>query len=133
VTRLPQSNGTAGEDMALHWAKQHGWRLFRHQPPTKVVYIEKRAVTIQCKSGGISDFTGYRPRLINMYVAVEAKEATGKTMMCSRLDKDQRDWMSRLPPGCAYVAIAWMDGGNPWCEVHPFKYKGSYKRNEGTK
>jgi hypothetical protein len=133
MARAPQSNGTLGEQMAEVWFRAHGWEMERHQPPTKVIWAKGKPVVIHCKKGGISDFTGYRKGLLNAYVACECKEAHGKTWACSKLDKDQREWMGRRPPGCAYVAITWTDRDGPWCEIHPFKPKGSYRRGEGAR
>ena len=132
----PISDGKTGEFLFERWAKDHGWIMERHQPPTKVVRRNGKVFTIQCKSTGIADYTGYErvyfgPQEFPMYRAAEVKEAFGYSMDCSRLDKDQRDWMAAIPWVSAYVAIAWMDGGNPHMEIFRYQREGSYKRGEG--
>ena len=134
MARRPQSNGSLGEQLAEVWFVRHKWCMFRHQPATKVVYIEGVPRVVHTKKGrGTADYTGYRPGILNQYCAMECKEFSGKTMPCSNLDKEQREWMDKLPPGCAYVAITWTDQDGPWCEVHPYKPKGSYCRGEGMR
>ncbi len=133
-----QSNGTLGEQLAELWFRQHGWVMFRTQPPTKVVYVKGKPTVINCDNGGIADYTGYvvHTRWTNIvapyYIAVEVKEAHGKSMPASRLNRKQRDWMTALPEGCAYVAVVWVDG-NPWCEVFPFVARGPYRQGGGWK
>ena len=130
--RRISSDGSTGESMAELWFKRHGWVMHRHQPPTKVVYIDKRPTVIHCAEGRVPDYTGYAPNIGNVYRACECKEEKGGSMPCSRLTKKQREWMDECAPGCRYVAITWMDG-ETFCEVFPYKPKGSYKRGEGKR
>ena len=89
--------------------------------------------------GGVPDYTGYIrngvPHMHSdeqtftwkpLYVACEVKEATGATMPASRLDKEQRTFMTSLPEGCAWAGVFWVDTQK--FEMFPFIDKGSYKR-----
>jgi len=133
-----QSNGTLGEQLAELWFYRHKWIMFRTQPPTKVVTIKGKPTIINCDNGGIADYTGYKMVTFGFlrerphYAAVEVKEAHGKSMPASRLNRQQRNWLAALPVGCASVAIIWVDG-NPWCEMHLFVERGSYQQGEGWK
>ena len=103
--------------------------MFRTQP--EVRYLPRGKV-VTVGTGGIADYTGYspeewgRPLDVPVYTACEVKEARGDSMPCSRLSRKQRAWMSSLPPGCAYVAILWVDYGT--MDVLEYKPSGSYKR-----
>ena len=91
--------------------------------------------------GGVPDYTGYfypayfddrskswvhYDKIAPIYRACEVKEAAGDTMPASRLDKDQRDYMRKLPKGCAWTGIFWTDTGQ--LTMHEFIEKGAYKR-----
>lgn len=133
-----QSDGSTGEQAAVLWFKRNGWVMERHQPPTRVIWKDKKPIVIQCKSQGVADYTGYGLFAINdfgtvaIYRACEVKESHGGTMPCSTLDKDQRDWMDQRPFGTAFVGIMWMDGK---CFFETFNYQrtGSYKKGSGNK
>ena len=84
------------------------------------------------------DYTGYMHRCIYehdgdklsihaaCYVACEVKEASGNSMPASRLDKEQRAFMAKLPVGCSWVGIFWTETQK--FTIHPFVEKGSYKQ-----
>ena len=140
-------NGQVGERMAEQWFLNHGWKMFRTQPPVTILgmltlpmvrilkpFIPRLAafghmVIARMGKGGIPDFTGFafKEGLSEAhYRAVEVKEASGDSMPASRLDKAQRSFMSYLPGGCAWVGIFWRDTGK--FTMHEFLEKGSYKR-----
>jgi hypothetical protein len=132
-----KSNGEVGEAAAEQWFKINDWKMFRTQPATKVVYVNKKPTVINCGKGGITDFTGYRYRYDSpysscpFYIACEAKEATGDTMPCSRL-KDQKDFMDKLPQMSRFVFVFWINYG--YGEIFFYKTgRGSYKRGGGKK
>ena len=133
--RKPQSNGSIGEQLAEIWFKQNGWKMFRHQSPTRVIRKEGKLFTVPMKSDGIADYTGYCKSLTAngyraFYLACEVKEAKGNSMPASRLEEHQRDWMNDVPKECAFVGICWMDGKLSF-EVFRFVYSGGYKRGQG--
>jgi hypothetical protein len=125
-----KSTGTTGEKLAELWFQAHGWRMFRTQPATRVIWQKGKPIIINCGKGGIADYTGYCIGYsgATLYRACEVKEAEGESMPASRLSKDQRAWMESLPPACAYVIVVWMDG-NIKAECFPFVSKGSYHRS----
>jgi len=129
--------GKFGETLFEIWARQHGWHMERHQPPMKIIAVDYRPIMVPLKSQGVADYTGYsivtygkNGLSVPFYRAVEVKEATGDTMPCSRLNKDQREWMSSIDQRCALVAVCWIDG-NPTIELFNFKNKGSYRKGKG--
>jgi penicillin-binding protein-related factor A (putative recombinase) len=130
-----KSTGKTGERIAEMWFKSNGWKMFRHQPETKTVYLKGRGLTtIQCRSDGVSDYTGYENvQLFNgifpIYRACEVKEAHGNSMPCSRLKEEQRDWLNAIDQRSAFVGVVWME--DVTFELFRFKYTGSYKRGEG--
>lgn len=136
---ISRSSGSLGEQLAELWFKGKGWKMERHQPPTRIISINKKPIVVNCKSQGVADYTGYEMVLIPslsmqlpLFRACEVKEAYGPRMPASRLDKAQRDWLRDIDPRCAFVGIAWMN--NPvFFELHKFIYSGSYKRGEGIK
>ena len=132
MTMRKHSDGTTGEALAMYWFQCHGWKMFRTQPATRVVYVKGRPIIINCGKGGIADFTGYyMDGVAAHYRACEVKEVhDGHTMPASRLSKDQRAWMAALPRGTAYVCCVWMQC-NPEAEVFPFVGKGTYTRGTG--
>jgi hypothetical protein len=132
-----KSNGTFGEQRAEWWFSANDWTMFRTQPATRVVFVNSKPTTINYGTGGIADYTGYvrvTRKFAGLtedkycydyrYVAVEVKEFSGDSMPASRLDKRQRDWMAKLPGGCAWVMGVRPDGK---CFVWEFKSRGSYK------
>lgn len=123
------SNGSIGENLVRHWFNRHGWRMHRHQPPTRVVTVRGKPVIVPCESDGVFDYSGYQMSTAQ-YRAVEVKEAHGDSMEASRLTKQQRNWGAQLPSGCAWVAVCWMDG-SLGIEVFPFVTRGAYKRGCG--
>jgi len=138
-------SGQAGELAAEQWFRVNEWHMVRTQPETTILGMVTPAMVgslkrfIPCLSafghmvicrmgkGGISDYTGFEGNLqIPAYRAVEVKEATGDTMPCSRLDKDQRAFLSSLPTNCAWVGILWVETGK--FTMHRYQERGSYKR-----
>lgn len=132
---MAKSSGKTGERIAEIWFREHGWKMFRHQPETKTVYLKgKGLTTIQCRSDGVADYTGYEiikflNSVLPMYRACEVKEAFGDTMPCSRLGKAQRDWMAAIDFRSAFVGVLWMDV--MVFEIFRFHPKGSYQRGQG--
>lgn len=122
-----QSSGEAGERAAELWFRVNGWHMTRTQPETRTVWAKGRPVVVNCGSGGVADYTGYRLRPIDkapIYAACEVKEASADTMPCSRLTKEQRDWMESIPDMCRFVGILWPDGT---FSVLPYKAgRGAY-------
>jgi hypothetical protein len=136
MSSRPYSQGSVGEQLAEQWFRENGWIMVRTQPETRVVYLNKPTV-INCRGGGgVADYTGYEcvqigPTKYPLYRAVEVKEVRGNTMPASRLEKDQRDWMAKIDPRCAFVGICWAD--NPIAfELFKFIPKGSFKKGCGT-
>jgi hypothetical protein len=130
-----RSNGKTGETMAEYFFKKIGWKMFRHQPRTVIARSNGKPFTIQCRSDGVADFTGFEnimigQQMIPIYRACEIKEAHGDTMPASRVRKEQRDWLIMTPFMCAYIAICWLDG-QPKIELFRPIEKGSYKKGEG--
>jgi hypothetical protein len=119
--KIIKSNGTFGEQRAEWYFASVGWKMFRTQPPTRRVWKGKLTIVNEKTGHGIADYTGYD--IERKYIACEVKEFDGFSIPCSRLDKNQRSWMSRIPTGSAYVL-----GVDPWgrCYVWDFKQKGSY-------
>lgn len=131
-----QSNGTFGEQLAVLWFREHGWKMARTQPETKTAYVEGKPIVIHCKNkDGVPDFTGYEYVAIGtdtypLYRACEIKECNEDTMAASRLKKNQRDWMEKIDFRCAFVGIAWANLPITF-EIFRFTYKGLYKRGTG--
>ena len=126
------SKGDAGEKIAEYEFNRRGWIMHRHQPPTKVVKTKNGPTVIHLKgAGGIADFTGYYLiGRVPVYLACEVKERKGKTVPCSDVRKDQRDWMESIPEDSRHVGIYWKDAGT--FEVFPYKRTGSYKMGTST-
>lgn len=140
--RPPQSTGEAAELAAEFWFQTHGWTMHRTQPATRRVWLGGKPVIVPDgkKSVGIFDFTGFCPITVSLaglsyafheFRAVEVKEAAGGSMVASRLSRDQRAWGAGLPAGTAFVLILWTD--RRLLTLHPFKPKGSYLFEEGTR
>jgi hypothetical protein len=134
---MRHSSGKTGEAMAEYFFKEIGWKMFRHQPRTVIASRGGKGFTIQCRSDGVPDLTGYEEKIIGsqsiaLYRACEVKEAHGDTMPASRVRDDQRRWLSAIPFMSAFIAIAWMDG-QPRIELFRPIEKGSYKRGQGLK
>lgn len=130
------STGKTGEKLAELSYRQLGWTMQRHQPETKVIWFKGNPKTIQCRSDGVSDYTGYEEvQIFNdkfpIYRACEVKEASGDSMPCSRLDKAQRKWLANIDQRSSFVGVAWME--NMAFELFRFKPNGSYKKGEGVK
>lgn len=130
------SDGKIGESLAEYYFRSIGWKLFRHQPRTVIARKGGRPFTIQCRSDGVPDFTGYEmvqvgPQLLPIYRACEVKEAHGSSMPASRVRPDQRRWLRDCNPVSAFVMVVWMDGRQPTPELFRPIEKGSYKRGEG--
>lgn len=129
---MKNSQGKTGERIAEIWFRETGWKMNRHQPETKTVYLKGRGPTvIQCRTSGVPDYTGYEPvQLFNsifpVYRACEVKEAEGRSMPCSRLKVEQRDWMNAIDQRSAFVGILWLV--DMTFELFRFKYTGSYKK-----
>jgi len=142
-------NGQVGEIAAERWFLNNGWKMVRTQPPVTIlcmvtppmITLLKRftfsprlaafghMVIARMGKGGVPDYTGFafKEGLSEAhYRACEVKEATGNSMPASRLDKEQRAFLSYLPGGCAWVGIFWTDTQK--FEMFPFVEKGSYKR-----
>lgn len=119
-----KSSGATGELAATYAFRQRGWTMFRSQPEVNIIRsLGKGKFVVNFRRGGIADFTGYSRN--HQYIACEVKECTGNSMPASRLHKEQRDWMSCLKPGMAWVAIYWVN--HTKVTIHPFIPKGSYK------
>jgi hypothetical protein len=131
-----QSNGTTGEALSELFFKGQGWKMSRHQPPTRVVYIKGKPSIIPCKTDGVPDYTGYEivqlfPQAMPIFRACEVKEADGDRMPASRLSQAQRDWMNERDQRCMFVGICWTDKNPIVFELFHFVYTGSYKRGQG--
>jgi len=141
---MRHQSGQAGEKAAEFYFKKNGWHMVRTQPPITILglvtkpmvatlrrFIPRLAyfghmVIARMGSGGVPDYTGYvmvgnRPT----YIAVEVKECNKDTMPASRLSVRQREFLSKLPVGAAFVGILWGDGT---FDVYPFIGRGSYKK-----
>lgn len=135
------SQGRIGETLAEHWFRSNGWIMERHQPPTRVVKIKGRLMTIPCQSTGIPDYSGYELVYISalhdtLPIAryCEVKEAHGSSMSWSRLGKftdpfSQNSWMKVHDHRTVFVAVCWLDHN---CEIKIYKWKpeGAYKYND---
>lgn len=133
-------SGEVGERAAEQWFLNHGWHMVRTQPAIQILGVApgRRFGTVftvrMVGRGGVPDYTGYVVSpTVGIYVvtapiyrACEIKEASGDTMPCSRLDKEQRDFMDGLPAGCAWVGILWTETGK--FSMHAYKSKGSYQK-----
>lgn len=127
-----QSDGTTGERIAEIFFRDIGLKMFRHQPSTKVVKIRGKLFVVYERSDGIADYTGYDDSVYNRFVACEVKECKGVSMPCSRLEENQRNWLSRLPEKSAYVGVCWMTSPITF-EMFRFKPRGSYKKGAGVR
>ena len=127
---METSDGTTGERISELFFKDIGWKMFRHQPRTKIVKIKNKLTVIYERSDGISDYTGYNTTNYNSFVACEVKECKGNKMFASRLDPNQRLWMKNLPEDASFVGICWIDSPLSF-EIFRFKNYGSYIRKYG--
>lgn len=119
------SDGRAGELAARLYFNKMNWVMQRTQPEARIIRaLGKGQFVVVFSRGGVADFTGFNND--GEYVACEVKEASGDSMQCSVLDRDQRMWMASIPACCAWVGIYWTDHGE--FRVYPFKNEGSYKR-----
>lgn len=132
VKEMVKSSGHAGEQAAEYWFKKNGWRMWKVEPPSRVVQIAGRLQVIYAGKG-YPDYLGYEEGQASydyMFRAVEIKQAVkrdGNSVPASRLSKAQRRFMSGLPVGTAYVGILWQDGN---FEMFPYQEKGSYVKNK---
>lgn len=145
-------SGQIGERMAEAWFLNNGWHMTRSQPAIQILGSKPgkrfgRIFTVRMIGrGGVPDYTGFvddYPTRWNdetkewevlhnefpmpLYRACEVKEAVGDSMPCSRLDKEQRDFLAALPKGCAWTGVFWVDTQK--FEMYPFVKKGSYKKS----
>ena len=136
-----KSSGKTGELIAEMLFKNLGWTMERHQPATKTVFLKGRGLTtINCKSTGVPDYTGYELVQIHearypIFRACEVKEAYEDSLPCSRLGKitettSQNFWFSNRDQRVCFVCVAWMTG-NVVAELFKWQPKGSYKKGEG--
>lgn len=130
-----RSTGKAGEAAAEIWFARHDWQMYKVPPDVRVCGQTGRPGVFLAafKAGGRPDFMGLVPSYqpyegVNVFRAVEAKEAHGDSWPASKLSKAQREFMAGLPPGTAFVSLLWDDGST---EMFPFIGKGSYKKGEG--
>lgn len=137
-----RSNGSAGEERAEIWFARRCWQMFKVAPPSRVAKIRGKAQIIYTGKG-YPDYIGHvtaavtsaHPHLpaqcahhVRYCEVKEATAAEGDRMPASRLSRSQRDFMTALPEGAAYVAVLWRDSS---FEVFPFVACGSYRRGEG--
>ena len=139
-------SGEQGERAAEAWFLNNGWHMVRTQPPISILGIVTVPMAAQLRrfmprlalfgpmivarlgKGGVPDYTGYKVTDTGAkYRVCEVKEATGNSMRASRLSKQQRDFMERLPEHCAAVGIFWIDTQK--FEMFEFQKKGSYQRD----
>ena len=127
-----KSNGAAGERAAEYWFAAHGWQMWKVPPDVRVCGQTGRPGVFLAafKAGGMPDFMGLLPGYepgegVNQFRACEVKECNTDSMPASRLSKSQREFMSALPDGTAFVGILWRDGT---FEMFRFVNKGSYKK-----
>ena len=125
-----QSDGSLGEQIAKLFFKDIAWKMFRHQPKSKVVKVKGKLTVIYNRSDGVADYTGYKI-WSGQFKACEVKESHGKSMPASRLNVKQREWLSTLPNTGAFVGICWVDTAPVMFELFEFKNKGSYKQGQG--
>ena len=139
-------SGKMGELAAERWFADNQWHMVRTQPPVTILgmitppmvsvlkrFIPRLAafghmVIARMGRGGVPDYMGHTVSASGypLYRCCEVKEATGDTMPASRLASDQREFMKRLPVGCAFVGIFWLDTMK--FSMYEFIEKGSYKR-----
>ena len=146
MNRRLKQPGQAGELAAQQWFLNNGWTMFRTQPAVEILGVAKgrrfgNIFTVRMVGrGGIPDFIGYSdallvtisgnsaPECMMRFRACEVKEASGSSMPCSRLDKEQRAFMDKLPEGCAWVGVLWVDHGK--FTMHPYKKSGKYEMED---
>lgn len=149
-------SGEAAEQSAEYWFARSGWKMFRTQPPVRILaylgatsplgrallnvarrYLPSLAIYGQMvlgrlEAGGIADYTGFiqvGDASPAHYRACEIKEWNKSgPMKASILSPEQRAWLGALPYGCAWVGILWPDGR---LRLHPFKNEGSYQKEHG--
>ncbi len=127
--------GNIGERAAEAFFLRAGWCMFRTQPATKVVMINRMPRIINCGSGGISDYTGYHVSgMFQFYTACEVKTAPvdAITLPYSKVRDEQHDFLDKIFH--AYVGIYWQGK----CEFEIFQLalsarKGSYKYGMGIR
>ena len=138
--------GKTGERAAELQFPTYGWEMQRTQPPMTPIKVLTQGMMWSLKRSfpksfgrvaawghiiiarmgkrGIADYTGWDRH--DRYVACEVKEADGTSMPCSRVSKEQRQFLARVPAGAAWVGVYWRDNGT--FRVYPYQEKGSYKR-----
>lgn len=126
-------SGKAGEMAAERYFLNNGWKMIRTQPEIQILGVapgRRFGTVFTCRMigrGGTPDYMGYDANSQkHEYRACEVKECTGASMPASRLDREQRAFLSALPANTAWVGILWTDTQK--FSIHPFIKKGSYKR-----
>jgi len=124
--------GQMCEDLAEYVFPKHHMFMTRVQPVSRVVWSRKKPTVVYTGRGkGVSDYIGYR--LVNgvpLFCACEVKHGQTYRYAASGVRFEQREWLSKLPDGSAFVCVVW-SAETP--EIFPFMYSGSYQKGTGIR